>query len=920
MDRFSFLGGVHSDFIDELYQQYLTSPDSIEPSWRAFFQGYDFAREEYDEEELDSEKSVEFSLNHSEIVAEIRKEFQVLALIDAYRKRGHLFTATNPVRSRREYNPKLSLENFGLKESDLGEPFQAAKEIGFDSSKSLREIVDRLERVYCRSIGLEYMYVGDPEKISWIQKKLQEGDNAPDYSAEDKKLILHKLNEAVAFESFINRKFVGQKRFSIEGAESLIPAMEFGIRHAAKLGVKEFVVGMAHRGRLNVLSNIFGKTQRDIFSEFEGKEFTDEEFDGDVKYHLGYTTTKTLDNGEEIKLNLSPNPSHLEAVDAVVSGIARAKINTDYNKDESKVMPILIHGDAAIAAQGIVYEVLQMETLEGYRTGGTVHMVINNQVGFTTNYLDARSSIYCTDVAKTVQAPVLHVNGDDVEAVIHATLFAMEYRQRYNLDIFLDLLCYRKYGHNEGDEPRFTQPKLYKTINKHPDPKVIYQKKLEEEGTVDKAFVKSLESEFKDVLEMRFDESKKIEKNTITQFMRGEWENYKTATPEDFHQSIDTSFDIDSLKKIARTITALPEGKKFFVKIKRLMDDRWKMVDERNSLDWGMAELMAYGSLIHEGFNVRLSGEDSERGTFSHRHAVIKVEDSEEEHILLNNIEGKEGRFAVYNSLLSEYGVMGFDYGYAMSSPETLVIWEAQFGDFFNGAQIIVDQFLSAAEDKWKVQNGLVLYLPHGYEGQGAEHSSARLERWLQQCAQYNMQVVNVTTPANFYHLLRRQMKRDFRKPLVVMTPKSLLRHPKVQSPLEDLAQGSFKELIDDPRIEDKSTVKKLFFLSGKIYYDIDKVRDEELPQDRAFIRLEQLYPLAENQITDLVASYPNVEEVYWAQEEPRNMGASWYVLMNFPVKLKEVISPSASASTAAGSSKLAASRYEALLSKIFNA
>jgi len=920
MDRFSFLGGVHSDFIDELYQQYLTSPDSIEPSWRAFFQGYDFAREEYDEEGLDSENSVEYSLNHSEIVAEIRKEFQVLSLIDAYRKRGHLFTATNPVRSRREYTPKLTLENFGLKESDLDNPFQAAKEIGFDSSKSLREIVERLERVYCRSIGLEYMYLGDPEKISWIQKKLQEGDNAPDYSTEDKKLILHKLNEAVAFESFINRKFVGQKRFSIEGAESLIPAMEFGIRHAARLGVKEFIVGMAHRGRLNVLSNIFGKTQRDIFSEFEGKEFTDEEFDGDVKYHLGYTTTKTLDNGEDIILNLSPNPSHLEAVDAVVSGIARAKINTDYDKDESKVMPILIHGDAAIAAQGIVYEVLQMETLEGYRTGGTVHLVINNQVGFTTNYLDARSSIYCTDVAKTVQAPVLHVNGDDVEAVIHATLFAMEYRQRYNLDIFIDLLCYRKYGHNEGDEPRFTQPLLYKTINKHPDPKVIYQEKLEKDGTVDKAFVKSLESEFKDVLEMRFDESKKIEKNTITQFMSEEWDGYKTATPEDFKKSIDTSFDIDSLRGIARTITALPEGKDFFVKIKRLMDDRWKMVDERNSLDWGMAELLAYGTLIHEGFNVRLSGEDSERGTFSHRHAVIKVEDSEEEHVLLNNIEGKEGRFAVYNSLLSEYGVMGFDYGYAMTSPKTLVIWEAQFGDFFNGAQIIVDQFLSAAEEKWKVQNGLVLYLPHGYEGQGAEHSSARLERWLQQCAQYNMQVVNVTTPANFYHLLRRQMKRDFRKPLVIMTPKSLLRHPKVQSPLEDLAQGCFSELIDDPRIEDKSSVKKLFFLSGKIYYDIDKVRDEELPQDRAFVRLEQLYPLAENQITDLVDSYPNVEEVYWAQEEPRNMGASWYVQMNFPVKLKEVISPSASASTAPGSSKLAASRYEALLSKIFNA
>lgn len=914
MDRFSFLGGVHSTFIDELYELYLKSPDSIEPSWRAFFQGYDFALEEYD-----GEGGSAFALNHSEIVEEIRKEFQVLALIDAYRRRGHLFTATNPVRTRRKYEPSLAIENFGLEQSDLNLPFQAAKEIGFEESKTLKDIIQRLEEVYCRSIGIEYMHLDHPERIKWVQAQIRVNNNYPDYSADEKKLILHKLNEAVAFENFINRKFVGQKRFSIEGAESLIPALEFGIRRAAKLGVAEFVMGMAHRGRLNVLTNIFGKTQRDIFSEFEGKEFTDEEFDGDVKYHLGYTTTKELDNGEKIKLNLSPNPSHLEAVDAVVTGIARAKINTDHNKDKSKVMPILIHGDAAIAAQGIVYEVLQMETLDGYHTGGTIHIVINNQVGFTTNYLDARSSIYCTDIAKTVQAPVLHVNGDDVEAVIHATLFAMEYRQRYNRDIFIDLLCYRKYGHNEGDEPRFTQPLLYKNINKHPNPKEIYADKLKEAGLIDKAFLKELETEFKEVLEMRFDESKKIEKNTITQFMEDEWHNFRTAEPEDFEKSIDTSFDIEKLKEIARTITTLPEGKKFFVKIKKLMDERWKMVDEKNSLDWGMAELMAYGSLIVDGYNVRISGEDSERGTFSHRHAVVKVEDSEEEHMLLNNIPEREGRFAVYNSLLSEYGVLGFDYGYAMSSPETLVIWEAQFGDFFNGAQIIVDQFLSAAEDKWKVQNGLVLYLPHGYEGQGAEHSSARLERWLQQCAQYNMQVVNVTTPANFYHLLRRQMKRDFRKPLIIMTPKSLLRHPKVQSPLEDLANGSFQEILDDPRIEDRKKVKKLFFMSGKLYYDVDKQRDSEMPEDRAMIRLEQMYPLVDDQINDLIASYPNADEIYWAQEEPMNMGASWFIQIHFPVKVNKVLAIPASASTAAGSSKLAASKHNTLIKEIFN-
>jgi 2-oxoglutarate dehydrogenase E1 component len=825
MDRFSFLGGVHATFIDDLYQKYLRSPDTIEPSWRAFFQGYDFAVEEYGEEAAVDGRAVAEGLSHEEIAAEIRKEFQVLELIDDYRHRGHLFTETNPVRTRREYFPKLHLENYGLQERDLDLQFQAAKEVGFSSSKTLREIIEKLHRTYCQSIGVEYMYIRNGEAVSWIQEKLQANDNQPQFSGDEKKRILSKLNEAVAFENFLNRKFVGQKRFSIEGAESLIPALDFGLRRASDLGVEEFVMGMAHRGRLNVLSNIFGKTQRDIFSEFEGKKFVEDEFDGDVKYHLGYSSRNQLDNDKTVKLSLSPNPSHLEAVDAVVEGIARAKINTDYGKDDSKVMPILIHGDAAVAAQGIVYEVLQMERLEGYRTGGTVHLVINNQVGFTTNYLDGRSSTYCTDIAKTIMAPVLHVNGDDVEAVIHSVIFAMEYRQQFNRDIFIDLLCYRKYGHNEGDEPRFTQPLLYKSINKHPNPKEIYADKLTEEGMIDDQFTKQLEKEFKDVLEMRFDESKKIERNTIRYFMEEEWKDYRASEEEDFDQSPETGFPKEELRKIAHTITELPEDKKFFNKIKKLMKDRRAMVEDRNALDWGMAELMAYGTIISDGYNVRLSGEDSERGTFSHRHAVIKVEDSEEEQILLNNIPGREGRFAIYNSHLSEYGVMGFDYGYSMTDPETLVIWEAQFGDFFNGGQIIVDQFISAAEDKWKVQSGLVLYLPHGYEGQGAEHSSARLERWLQQCAQHNMQVVNVTTPANFFHLLRRQMVRPFRKPLVVMTPKSLLRHPKVVSPLEDMTQGRFQEVMDDPRIEDPKKVKKLVFLSGKLYYDLDKRR-----------------------------------------------------------------------------------------------
>ncbi len=918
MDRFSFLGGTHINFIDDLYQKYLEYPDSVEPSWKAFFQGYDFATEEYGES-IDREHIAHHVLNHDEIVEEIRKEFLVINLINAYRSRGHLFAQTNPIRARRVYTPTLDIENFGLSKSDLDKPFQAAKELGQPKSDTLRNIIEHLQRIYCQSIGIEYMYIRDSDLVRWLQNKLNQADVQPNFTINEKKKILRNLNQAVAFENFLNTKFAGQKRFSIEGAEALIAALHFAIRRASDQGVKEFVMGMAHRGRLNVLSNIFGKTQHDIFSEYQGKEFYESEFDGDVKYHLGYSSKVKLDNGETIKLNLSPNPSHLEAVDAVVEGIARAKINTYYNKDASKVMPILIHGDAAIAGQGIIYEVVQMERLKGYNTGGTIHIVINNQVGFTTNYLDARSSTYCTDVAKVILAPVLHVNGDDVEAVTYVFQFAIDYRQAYKRDIFIDLLCYRKYGHSEGDEPRFTQPLLYNAISKHPNPKDIYNEKLKREGIIDNAFIEGLEKDFRKTLEMEFDESKKIEKNFLTPFMADQWKYYPIANQEDLYEPIDTSFELQKLRQIAKTISSLPEDKKFFSKTQKLMRQRWNMVHEKNSLDWAMVELLAYGSMLMDGYNVRLSGEDSERGTFSHRHAVIVEESSEVSHIPLNNIKGRKGRFAIYNSPLSEYSVLGFDYGYAMASPETLVIWEAQFGDFFNGAQIIVDQFLTAAEDKWKIQNGIVLYLPHGYEGQGAEHSSARLERWLQQCAQYNIQVMNITTPANLFHLLRRQMLRDFRKPLIVMTPKSLLRHPKVVSPLEDLARGQFHELIDDPRITNKNNVKKLIFLSGKLYYDVDRIRDEKMRNDIAFVRVEQLYPITEMEIIKLLASYKNVEKVIWAQEEPANMGAAYFVQINFPIKIDKVISPPPSASTADGSVKAHNNRQENLIHSIFN-
>ncbi|MAD30965.1 MAG: 2-oxoglutarate dehydrogenase E1 component [Cryomorphaceae bacterium] len=907
MDRFSFLGSVHAQLIEDQYEHYLKNPDGLEPSWRAFFQGYDFAKEVYSEEDLEG----------AGVPEEVIKEFHVLNLIQGYRSRGHLFTKTNPVRMRRSYEPTLDIKNFGLSKDDLDTPFNAATELGLPGATKLREIISHLEAIYCQSTGVEYNYIRDPERRTWIKNWIHKDDNQPKLSIEEKKQILHKLNQAVSFESFLNTKFVGQKRFSIEGAEALIPGLDEAVNHGARYGVKEFVLGMAHRGRLNVLTNVFGKPRKQIFSEFEGKAFDDVTIDGDVKYHLGHTTVHRTVDGKDVVMNIAPNPSHLEAVDPVVEGIARAKINNDYGMESGKVLPILIHGDAAVAAQGVVYETLQMEKLAGYSTGGTLHIVINNQVGFTTNYLDARSSTYCTDIAKVILAPVLHVNGDDPEALVHAMRLAIEYRQRFQRDIFIDLLCYRKYGHNEGDEPRFTQPLLYKAISKHPNPREIYAQRLMSEGVATQIMVKEMQEEFKSMLELDFDEAKKIKHNVITPFMEKEWVDYPSAEPGEMLHPVDTTFDLDKLKDIAKHITTLPEGKKFLKKTVRLMGDRAAQVFERNAIDWGMGELLAYGSLLAEDYNIRISGEDVERGTFSHRHAILKVEDSGEEVNLLNEYPGKEGRFAIYNSLLSEYAVMGFDYGYAMASPDTLTIWEAQFGDFANGAQIMIDQFLSAAEDKWKVQNGLVLLLPHGYEGQGAEHSSARLERFLQMCAQENMTVANCTTPANFYHLLRRQHKRHFRRPLVVMSPKSLLRLPKAQSTMEELAHGTFQPIVSDSTVAPEK-VTKVVFCSGKLYYELADEREAQGADHVAIIRIEQLYPLDDLAIKQEVAKYPNAAMHVWAQEEPANMGAWTYMLWQMHQQLT-LVSPAPSAATASGSNKVALQRQRETIERVFS-
>ena len=918
MDRFSFLNAAHTAFFADLYEQYLQNPDSVEPSWRSFFQGFDFAQAGYGSEEFAAQVVQVASGDLGEISEKMQKEFNVLKLIEGYRTRGHLFTKTNPVRDRRVHGPSLALENFGLSQADLNTVFDVAKIVNMKPS-TLADIIKHLDNVYCQSIGVEFMYIRDPKVQEWIKNRLDINDNQPNFSADQKKHILKKLNEAVSFENFLHTKYVGQKRFSLEGCEAAIPALDALVEAAADKGVEQFVMGMAHRGRLNVLANIFGKNTQNIFSEFDGKDYDeDANFDGDVKYHLGLTSDRVTNSGKKINLNLAPNPSHLETVGAVIEGITRAKQDRYFADDFSKVLPIAVHGDAAVAGQGIVYEIIQMAKLDGYKTGGTIHLVINNQVGFTTNYLDARSSTYCTDIAKVTLSPVLHVNADDAEAVVHAMLFALDYRMEFGGDVFIDLLGYRKYGHNEGDEPRFTQPILYKAISKHKNPRDLYAEKLIQENVISTGYVKELEEAYKAKLDENLEASRKKDLTVITPFMENEWEGYKQVSDDVMLQKFDTKFDKNQLAEIADTITQLPSDKKFISKITKLIGDRKNMV-ETNKLDWAMGELLAYGSLLKEGFDVRISGQDVERGTFSHRHAVVKVEDSEEEVILLDKIKDKKGNFYIYNSHLSEYGVLGFEYGYALASPKTLVIWEAQFGDFSNGAQIMIDQYISAGEDKWNNQNGLVMLLPHGYENQGAEHSSARMERYLQLCAKHNMYIADVTTPANFFHLMRRQLKTEFRKPLVVFSPKSLLRHPDVVSSMDDLANGQFQEVLDDPNVTDKKAIKTLVFCTGKFYYDIIAKRAELGRNDVAVVRLEQLFPLAVDQIKAIIDSYPNVDDYVWAQEEPKNMGAYSYMLMNFDLVKLRLASPKAYSAPAAGSYERSKKRHANAIAMVFD-
>ncbi len=900
MDKVTYVGNADVTAIDYLYKEYLNDPQSVDIGWQKFFEGFDFARTNFDDD--------------GAIPENFQKEFKVINLIQGYRNRGHLFTKTNPVRDRRKYTPTLEIQNFGLEESDLNTVFQCGEEIGIGAA-TLKDIIAHLEETYCQSIGIEFAYIRDPERLNWIKNKI-ELKNRPVYDADRKIEIYKKLNQASNFEAFLGKKYVGQKRFSIEGGEALIPALDILVHKGADLGIEYFVMGMAHRGRLNTLTNIFEKRPQDIFSEFEGKEFDfEDDFDGDVKYHQGYTTEITTKNGKKVGLTLSPNPSHLEAVDPVVQGIARAKIDLIF-KDEKKMCSVMIHGDAAVAGQGIVYEIIQMAQLDGYRAGGTVHVVVNNQVGFTTNYLDARSSTYCTDVAKTTLCPVFHVNGDDIEAVTKTMEMAIEYRQVFNRDVFVDLLCYRKYGHNEGDEPKFTQPSLYNIIAKHPNPKDIYLKQLEAEGVLTSEKAKQLEDEYNAFLESEHQISRQNEKAIVWDFLKKTWEGYRHSKHEDFEKSIETGVDKATLLDLGRKLATLPEGKKYFRKISKIFEDRLNAI-EGDKLDWGSAEMLAYATLLAEGHPVRISGQDVERGTFSHRHAVVKTEDTEEEVITLNNLSASQAPFVIYNSLLSEYAVLGYEYGYSLATPNGLTIWEAQFGDFFNGAQIMIDQFITAGEDKWSTQSGLVMLLPHGYEGQGAEHSSGRIERFLQQCADDNIQVVNTSTPANHFHLLRRQLKREFRKPLVVFSPKMLLRYPNAVSTLDEMAKGRFQEVIDDPKAK-KVQIDTVVFCSGKFYYEASEKAAEMGVDNMAFVRIEQLYPLPKTQIDAVIASYPNAKNLVWAQEEPENMGAWRYMAMQLRSMNLHGVYRKASAAAAEGSSSLHKKRLKQLFEDLF--
>lgn len=909
MKDYSYIFNAHPSFIDSMYAQYLADANSVDQGWRTFFEGFEFSSK------MNGTQAPVTPVSDSDFA----KEISVVSIINGYRRRGHLLSDTNPIAKRKDRYPHLNLSDFGLEDADLDKRFRSGKEIGLENA-TLREIIEKLNNLYCGHIGFEFKHIENHEKRQWLQSRIE---NRPlsdyGYSKDKKKRILSKLNGAVVFEKFLHTKYVGQKRFSLEGGETTIAALDAIINAAAGDKVEEVVIGMAHRGRLNILVNIMGKTYENVFNEFEGIAIPDQSFgSGDVKYHLGFSSQIETPAGKVVHLKLVPNPSHLEAVDPVVLGFARAKADILYESDYDKILPLLIHGDAALAGQGICYETIQMSQLKGYYTGGTIHFVINNQIGFTTDFDDARSSTYSTGVAQVVQAPVFHVNGDDPEAVVFVSELATEYRQKFNSDVFIDMVCYRRHGHNEGDDPQFTQPGMYKSIANHPNPREIYISQLAHKGDLDTQIAKEMEDAFWADLQQRLELVKQKPLPYIYQEPELAWRSLKKDIQnKDFETSPTTAIDLKTLQTITDHLMKIPQGFTPLTKVNRLLKSKMESIS-KNQYDWAMGELLAYGSLLLEQRDVRLSGEDVKRGTFSHRHAIFRDADTNEEYNRLAGLAEKQGTFRIFNSLLSEFGVLGFEYGYALSTPHNLVIWEAQFGDFFNGAQTIIDQFIATGKSKWQRMNGLVLLLPHGYEGQGPEHSSARLERWLQNCSENNMAVVNITTPANFFHALRRQLYWNFRIPLVVMSPKSLLRHPDCVSPIEEFTgDKKFREVIDDESVKTVSKIRNLILCSGKVYYDLDQYRREKQIQHTAIVRLEQLYPFPEKQVAEILKKYKNTS-VTWVQEEPVNMGAASHIQLQLGARLKEIVARDHVASPATGFKKVHDKEQSDLLKEAF--
>ncbi len=913
MKDFSYITNSHPAYIESLYQEFVQNPEAIDPDMKKFFEGFDFA--------VANGSGVATSSNGQTTTAvdgiDWMKEIRVYRLILGYRNKGHLLAKTNPIRARKDRGANLDLSFFGLSDADMNTTYQAGNLIGLGAT-TLKNILTHLERCYASNVGIEFKYISDQKKIDWLTKEM-EREFTQALSLDKKKRILEKLNQGVMFEKFLHTKYIGQKRFSLEGGETTIAALDTIINAAANHDVQEVVIGMAHRGRLNILANIMGKTYEQIFSEFEGTAVMDQTMgSGDVKYHMGYGSEVQTPDNKTIHLKLMPNPSHLEAVDPVVVGFARAKADVLYKSDFDKILPILIHGDASVAGQGIVYEVLQMSNLLGYFTGGTIHFVINNQIGFTTDFEDARSADYCTSIAAMVQAPVLHVNGDDAEAVVKCAEIATRYRQEFNSDIFIDMVCYRKHGHNEGDDPKYTQPQLYAMIDKHQNPREIYTQFLIQNGEPDaQQLAKEMEKKFWADLQERLDEVKQNPLPYKYQQPELVWKSLGKATEEDFDRSPSTAIAETEITRLFNKLMNWPADFKPLKKVEKLLQDKIKLLETEQKIDWATAELLAYGSILVEGNIVRMSGQDVKRGTFSHRHAILRDENTNVEYNRLNHFQDNQERFRIYNSLLSEYGVLGFEYGYAMANPNALVIWEAQFGDFCNGAQTMIDQFIAAGEQKWQRQNGVVMLLPHGYEGQGPEHSSARLERFLQMCAELNIVVTNITTSANLFHALRRQLTWNFRKPMINFSPKANLRSPGTYSAIGDFANGGFKELIDDSFVTDTTQVKKVLLCSGKIYFELADQQQKENRQDVAIVRLEQLYPLPHKQLEALHKKY-NKATWFWVQEEPLNMGAASFLQMNLKSINFGVISRNASAATATGYAKVHAAEQAEIISTAF--